>query len=205
VVLAGRPARTGLGPAHTRARRCHHRAGRPGGPTRLPLTGTGQPRGGRGETSTATTGRRRTGSAPLLISTSHRQAPRRITAGRHGAATVVEARLSSFESYLALFLSCVLPCHRDLRRFQARPKPGVPGHVQDLDGDPHRSGDHLGELDPRILAHRTKHLPDRHLRLPYISLVLDNRLPIRVSTGQKVADSCGDWSRQLAALLIRAG
>ena len=88
-----------------------------------------------------------------------------------GAATVVGAKLSSWESYLALFRVLrpgfvVLPGHGDLRRFPARPEPGVPGQVQDLDGHPHRPGDHRGQPDPGFLAHRKQHLPDRQLRLP---------------------------------------
>ena len=88
-----------------------------------------------------------------------------------GAATVVGAKLSSWESYLALFLFCVLASSSYLAMeiyagFRPEPEPGVPGQVQDLDGDPHRPGDHRGQPDPGFLAHRKQHLLDRQLRLP---------------------------------------
>ena len=59
----------------------------------------------------------------------------------------------------------VLPGHGDLRRFQAGQEPGAAGQVPELDRHPHRPGDHLGEPGRRPLAHRRRHLPDRHLTL----------------------------------------
>ncbi len=95
-----------------------------------------------------------------------------------GAATVVEAKLSSWEGYLALFLFCVLALASYLALaiyavFRAGPEPGVPGQVPDVDRCSHRPSDHRGEPDPRLLAHRKGHQPDRHLRQPWISVVLD--------------------------------
>ena len=75
-----------------------------------------------------------------------------------GAATVVEAKLASWESFLALFLYCVLASSSYLAMeiyALFRPaEPGTAGQIQDLDRRPHRSGHHRGEPDPRILAHR---------------------------------------------------
>ena len=100
-----------------------------------------------------------------------------------GAATVVEAKLSSWESFLALFLYCVLASASYLAMeiyavCQARPEPGAAGQVPDLDRRPHRPGDHRGEPDPRFLAHRRQHLPD-HLRLRVQQLVQSRPRAIR--------------------------
>jgi hypothetical protein len=88
-----------------------------------------------------------------------------------GAATVVEAKLSSWESYLALFGFCVLASASylamgNLCGSQAAQVPGAAGPDQGLDRRPHRPGDHLREPDPGPLPHREGHLPDRHLRVP---------------------------------------
>ena len=108
-----------------------------------------------------------------------------------GAATVVEAKLSSWESYLALVGFCVLASASYLAMeiyagFRPGPEPGAAGQVPDLDRHPHRPGDHLGEPDPRLLAHRQQHLPDRHLRLPEIKEhYVDQRAargPVRTGT-----------------------
>ena len=58
----------------------------------------------------------------------------------------------------------VLPRHGALRCVQARPEQGIPGQVEDLDRHPYRPGDHLRELEPRLLARRKQHLPHRHMR-----------------------------------------
>jgi hypothetical protein len=86
-----------------------------------------------------------------------------------GAATVVEAKLSSWESYLALFLFCLLASASYL--FMEIYTVFRPGQSQALLArlrtwiDTHRPGDHLGELDPGYLAHHQQPLPDPHLRL----------------------------------------
>ena len=85
-----------------------------------------------------------------------------------GAATVVEAKLSSWQSFLALFGFCVLASGSYLAMeiyagFRPEPEPGTADQVPDLDRHAHRPGDHLREPDPRLVAHREQHLPDRHL------------------------------------------
>jgi hypothetical protein len=85
-----------------------------------------------------------------------------------GAATVVEAKLSSWQKLpgadpvLRPGLG-YLRGHGDLRRGPAGAEPGVVGPVPEVDRQPHGSGDHLGEPDPRLLAHRQQPLPDHHL------------------------------------------
>jgi Sap, sulfolipid-1-addressing protein len=76
-----------------------------------------------------------------------------------GAATVVEAKLSSWEDYPHAVPVLrpglvVIPGHGDLRRSQARPEPGLPDPGQGLDRRPHRPGDHAREPDRWLLAHR---------------------------------------------------
>ena len=78
-----------------------------------------------------------------------------------GAATVVEAKLASWESFLALVGFCVLWLgvlhrHGDLRRLLARPGPGVPGQGQGMDRQAYRPGDRHRVPDPRLLAHRAQ-------------------------------------------------
>ncbi len=85
-----------------------------------------------------------------------------------GAATVMETRLSSWESYLALFGFCLLTSASCL--FMEIYTVFKPGQSQALltrfrtwIDTPHRPGDHLRELDPGLLAHRRQPLPDPHL------------------------------------------
>lgn len=83
-----------------------------------------------------------------------------------GAATVVEAKLASWENYLVLFLYCVLASSTYLAMeiyavFRPAQSPGVPGKVPGLDRNPYRPGDHLGQPDYRLVAHREQHLADR--------------------------------------------
>jgi len=104
-----------------------------------------------------------------------------------GAATVVEAKLSSWESFLALFLYCVLASASYLameiytvfrpdrsQAFLTSARTWV---------DAHRPGDHRGELAPGFLAHRQQPLPD-HLRLRVQQLV--QRRPRAIRTGVAV-------------------
>ena len=102
-----------------------------------------------------------------------------------GAATVVEAKLSSWESFLALIPVLrpglvLLPGHADLRHGQAQPEPADAGQVPRLDRRPHRPGDHRREPDHRAVSHREGHLPDRHLRL----LIVVTRHAGRQRTGR---------------------
>ena len=84
-----------------------------------------------------------------------------------GAATVVEAKLSSWESFLALFLYCVLASSSylamEISPSSAPPRARHCSQSPDLDRHPHRPGNHRGEPDHRILAHRGQPLPDRDL------------------------------------------
>jgi threonine/homoserine/homoserine lactone efflux protein len=86
-----------------------------------------------------------------------------------GAATVVEAKLSSWQDFLVLFGYCVLASSSYLameiyaglrpdqsQAFLARARTWI--------DTPHRPGDHLGVPDRRLVARRKEHLPDRHLR-----------------------------------------
>jgi hypothetical protein len=100
-----------------------------------------------------------------------------------GAATVVEAKLSSWQSFLG-----ILPGHGNLRRFQAQAEPGTAGQVPDLDRHAHRPGDHLWEPDPRLVAHREQRLPDRHLG------------PRGGQTGRRPHQKAAEVDRQRAAL-----
>jgi threonine/homoserine/homoserine lactone efflux protein len=79
-----------------------------------------------------------------------------------GAATVVEAKLSSWQSFLALFVYCVLASSTYLAMeiyAVARPEPGTACPVPDPDRHPHRPGDHRREPDHRLLADRQQPLP----------------------------------------------
>ena len=87
-----------------------------------------------------------------------------------GAATVLEAKVSSWESYLALFLFCVLASSSYLAmEIYAAVRPDQSqaflARFRTWIEYPHRPGDHLGELDPRLLAHRQQPLPDRQRQL----------------------------------------
>ena len=84
-----------------------------------------------------------------------------------GAAVVVEAKLSSWESFLALFLYCVLASASYLAlEIYAVVRPGqsqaLLAWLRTWIGT-HRPGDHRGGPDHRFLAHCRQHLPD-HLR-----------------------------------------
>ena len=81
-----------------------------------------------------------------------------------GAATVVEAKLSSWAelpgAVRVLRAGLVdLPGHGDLCRGPARPEPGTACQVPDADRHPHRPGDHRREPDHRLLADRQQPLP----------------------------------------------
>jgi hypothetical protein len=77
-----------------------------------------------------------------------------------GAATVVEAKLSSWASFLALVVYCLLASSSylgdgGLRRGPARGQPGAAGQVPGLDRRPYRPGDHrraLGITPSRIAS-----------------------------------------------------
>ena len=79
--------------------------------------------------------------------------------GRHrrGGQAVQPGELSRTDRVLRRGFS-VLHRHGDLRRFQTRPEPGIPGQVQDVDGDPYRPGGHRRLPAPRLLAHCQQHL-----------------------------------------------
>jgi hypothetical protein len=93
-----------------------------------------------------------------------------------GAGAVVEAKLSSWESYLARFGFCFWP--RPLTsswrstRYSGPADPDASGQVPDRDRHPHRQGDHFGGLDPGLLAHRQQPLLDPHLKHLQISMEL---------------------------------
>ena len=64
-----------------------------------------------------------------------------------GAATVVEAKLSSWESYLALSGFCIVGSAACIALviyagFRPEQSQAFHGQVQEMDGDPHRPGDH---------------------------------------------------------------
>ena len=76
-----------------------------------------------------------------------------------GAATVVEAQLSSWQSYVALFLFCALASSSYLAmEVYAAVSPdqsqALSRQSQDVDRHPQRPGNHRRELDPWLLAHR---------------------------------------------------
>jgi len=82
-----------------------------------------------------------------------------------GAATVVEAKLDSWQSFLALFLYCALASSSYLAMeiyAVIRPGPRTAGPVPDLDRRPHRPGDYRREPDHRLVAHRQQALPHHH-------------------------------------------
>ena len=84
-----------------------------------------------------------------------------------GVATIVGAKLSSWESYIALFLFCLVATaalHRvgALCRLPAGARPRVSGQHPDVDRYAHRPGHHHRLIGARSLAGRQEHLSDRH-------------------------------------------
>ena len=85
-----------------------------------------------------------------------------------GVATIMEAKLSSWESYIALFLFCVvatavylvMEIYAGFRPGAGPDHPAVRPHV---DRHPHRPGDHHRLAGPGPLAGREEHLRAGHL------------------------------------------
>ena len=83
-----------------------------------------------------------------------------------GVAVIVEAKLSSWESYVALFLFCIVATGTYLimeiyAGFRPRARQGVPHRTADMDRHPHRPGDHRRLAGTGVLADRKEHVPAR--------------------------------------------
>ena len=85
-----------------------------------------------------------------------------------GVAVIIEAKLSSWQDYLALFLFCVIATahlshNGDLCRIQTGQDPGLLRHYKSMDRHPHRPSHHHRFPRARLLARRRQHLLDCHL------------------------------------------
>ena len=83
-----------------------------------------------------------------------------------GAATVVEAKLASWASFLALVVYCVLASSSYLAmEIYAVVRPAnsqaLLARSRGVDRRPYRPGGHRREPDHRVVAHRQQHLPHR--------------------------------------------
>ena len=90
-----------------------------------------------------------------------------------GVATVTEAKLSSWQSYLALFLFCVFASGTYIAMeiyagFRPDRTQAFLARNQGLDRHPHRPGNRRRLAAPRILADRREHLRHRHLTEPTV-------------------------------------
>ena len=83
-----------------------------------------------------------------------------------GVAVITEAKLTSWESYIALFLFCLVATgrlHRPgaLCRLSPGAGPGIPRPHPNMDRYPYRPGDHRRLVGAWALAGRQEHLFDR--------------------------------------------
>ena len=85
-----------------------------------------------------------------------------------GVTVIVEAKLSSWESYLALALFCVIATSSILAMeiyagFRPEPAQDFLARIAALDRHPYRPGHHHRVPGTRLLAGREQHLLHRHL------------------------------------------
>jgi threonine/homoserine/homoserine lactone efflux protein len=78
-----------------------------------------------------------------------------------GVAVIVEAKLSNWQGYLALFLFCVIATA--IYRLQAGRNAGLLVQNEGMDRHTHRPGHHRRVARARLLAGRRQHLLDRQL------------------------------------------
>ncbi len=85
-----------------------------------------------------------------------------------GVAVITEAKLTSWQSYIALFLFCLVATAVYIALelyagFRPERGPGIPRRHPDVDRHPHRSGDHRRLTGARALVGRQEHLSPRDM------------------------------------------